>query len=202
MIRQIVFDMGKVLVGYDAKRVCRHFMSDEQEIEAVCTSVFVSPEWLLLDMGVITEEAALEKMQSRLKTDHEKNMAALCMKHWPEYCMWPIKEMEEVLDTLKEKGFGLYICSNASMRLPLEWKKVIPRIDRFDGVLFSAEEKCIKPQRQIYERLFERFQLKPEECFFVDDLPMNVEGARACGMDGYCFADGDVERLKSVLYSL
>lgn len=202
MIKNIVFDMGKVLVGYDAMRVCRHFMKDEAEMEAVCTSVFVSPEWILLDMGLITEEMALEKMQDRLKDEHAKEMAALCLAHWPEYCMWPIKEMEEVIDTLKSQGFGLYICSNASMRLPMEWKKVIPRIETFDGVLFSAEEKCLKPQKEIYLRLFEKYDLKPEECFFVDDLLLNIEGARACGMDGYCFADGDIEKLKAVLYGL
>ena len=42
--------------------------------------------------------------------------------------------------------------------------------------------------------------LKPEECYFIDDLPNNIAGAKACGMDGYCFADGDVEKLKRTLY--
>ena len=54
MIKNIVFDMGKVLVGYDADKVCSHFMDNEEEKKAVCTSVFVSPEWLMLDMGVIS----------------------------------------------------------------------------------------------------------------------------------------------------
>ena len=57
----------------------------------------------------------------------------------------------------------------------------------------------MKPQREMYEHLFKRFQLKPEECFFVDDVPANIRGARACGMDGYCFADGDREKLKEAL---
>lgn len=47
--------------------------------------------------------------------------------------------------------------------------------------------------------LFDRFSLKPEECYFIDDLALNIEGARACGMDGYCFADGDAGKLKKVL---
>ena len=103
------------------------------------------------------------------------------------------------LDVYKRQ---IYLCSNASMRLPDMYKKVIPGIRHFDGVLFSAPEKCIKPQRQIYEALFSRFCLKPEECFFVDDLQLNIDGARECGMDGYCFADGDIEKLKGVLYGL
>ena len=41
-----------------------------------------------------------------------------------------------------------------------------------------------------------------EECFFVDDLELNIEGARRCGMDGYCFDDGNVEKLREVLAGL
>jgi putative hydrolase of the HAD superfamily len=51
----------------------------------------------------------------------------------------------------------------------------------------------------MYEYLFERFQLKPNECFFIDDQLLNIEGGRACGMDGYCFEDGDVGKLRQRL---
>ena len=66
MIKNIVFDMGKVLVAYEADAVARHFIEDEKERKEVCTSVFVSPEWLMLDMGVISEEDALKRMLSRM----------------------------------------------------------------------------------------------------------------------------------------
>lgn len=195
MIKNIVFDMGKVLVHYDADMVCRHFIEDEAERKAVRIAVFESHEWLFLDMGVISEEEALKKMQARLDTEHAKEMAALCLEHWHEYNMWPDKEMGEVIRQLKEKGYGIYLCSNASLRL-LTCYNIIPGIEYFDGILFSAEVKCMKPQKEMYCHLFERFHLKPEECFFIDDMPLNIEGAKACGMDGYCFADGDVARLK------
>ena len=82
------------------------------------------------------------------------------------------------------------------------YKEVIPAIDCFDGILFSAEVQCLKPQKEMYGHLFDRFHLKPEECFFVDDLNLNIEGARRCGMEGYCFEDGDVGKLRTVLASL
>ena len=104
MIKNIVFDMGKVLVGYDADRVCGHYMDNEEEKRAVSTSVFVSPEWLMLDMGVISEEEALKRMQDRLETDHAKEMAALCLAHWHEYNMWPMESMGAVSYThLRER---------------------------------------------------------------------------------------------------
>lgn len=195
-VKNIVFDMGNVLVRYDSDRVCRHFIEDEEERERVRTSVFVSPEWLMLDMGVISEEDALEKMQARLKTEHEKEMAALCMAHWHEHCMWANPGAAEFVKEMKEQGYGIYLCSNASLRLLDCYRQVIPGIEYFDGVLFSAEVTCMKPQKEMYGHLFQRFDLKPEECFFVDDLQLNIDGARACGMDGHCFADGDWGRLK------
>lgn len=201
MIKNIVFDMGKVLLNYDADRVCRQYMTDEAERKEVSMAVFASQEWLLLDMGVIPEEEALRRMQSRLDTEHKKEMAALCLEHWHEYNMWPVEGMREVVESLKKRGYGIYLCSNASLRL-LSCYSVIPGIEYFDGILFSAEVKCVKPQKEMYLHLFERFALKPEECFFIDDLTYNIEGARACGMDGYCFEDGNVEKLKSVLTQL
>lgn len=201
MIKNIVFDMGKVLVDYEGHKVGAVFMEDEVERKEVCTSVFDSQEWLLLDMGLISEEDALRRMQSRLSTDHAKEMAELCLKHWHEYNMYPVKEMGELVRELKEQGYGIYLCSNASLRL-LTYTTIIPGIEYFDGVLFSAEVKCMKPQKEMYGHLFQRFHLKPEECFFIDDLLMNVEGARECGMDGYCFADRNIDALKECLSKL
>ena len=53
----------------------------------------------------------------------------------------------------------------------------------------------MKPERQIYETLLERYGLKAEECYFVDDTPLNVVGAMRCGMDGAVF-HGSVEELR------
>lgn len=202
MIKNIVFDMGNVLVDYVGDKVCQMFIEDGAIRKEIATSVFVSPEWILLDMGVLSEEEGLRKMQSRLDTEEKKQLAAKCFWHWHEYNMTAKPGMEEVVRELKEKGYGVYICSNASVRLLSCYKEIIPAIDCFDGVLFSAHVKCLKPQKEIYSHLFNRFRLKPEECFFIDDLDINIQGGRRCGMEGYCFEDGDVEKLKTVLAGL
>ena len=202
MIKNIVFDMGQVLVSYVGNLVCQIYIEDEQERKDVSTSVFASPEGVLLDMGVMPEEEALKKMQERLDTERKREQAEWCFWHWHEYNMKPKEGMEELVRWLKSMGYGIYLCSNASVRLLKCYKEVIPAIDCFDGILFSAEVQCLKPQKEMYGHLFDRFHLKPEECFFVDDLNLNIEGARRCGMEGYCFEDGDVGKLRTVLASL
>ena len=201
MIKNIVFDMGNVLVRYSDVPVCEHFIEDLLDRERVRTDVFCSPEWVLLDMGVISDEQALKQMCSRLP-ERLHEAAALCMQDWDQYNMWAIKEMDPLIRELKQKGYGIYVCSNAAIRLRDIWRELFPAADYFDGVLFSAEVKCIKPQKEMYQHLFERFRLKPEECFFIDDLPSNIQGSRACGMDGYCFRDGNIGRLKEALAAL
>ena len=54
--------------------VCRHFIEDPETRKKVSTSVFVSPEWILLDMGVMPEDMALKKMQARLDTEEELSL--------------------------------------------------------------------------------------------------------------------------------
>lgn len=201
MIKNIVFDMGNVLVKYSDERVCRQVIDDLLDRERVRTAVFCSPEWVLLDMGVISDEQALKQMCSRLP-ERLHEAAALCMRDWDQYNMWPIEEMDPLIRELKQKGYGIYVCSNAAIRLRDIWRGLFPAAECFDGVLFSAEVKCIKPQKEMYQHLFERFRLTPEECFFIDDLPSNIEGSKACGMDGYCFADGNIGKLRAVLSGL
>lgn len=202
MIKNIVFDMGQVLVCYVKDLVCQASIEDPQDQRDVSTCVFVSPEWVYLDMGIITEEEALENMLERLDTDKKRRAAAWCFEHWHEYNMRPKEGMEELVRELKASGYGIYLCSNAPIRLMQCCEEIIPAFDCFDGMLFSAEVQCIKPQKEIYQHLFKRFSLIPQECYFIDDLSLNIEGARRCGMDGYCFKDQDVEKLRSALLSL
>lgn len=201
MIKNIVFDMGKVLVGYDAGLVIHQFVEDPADQQLIFNTLFCSQEWLYLDMGTISEEQAMKQILPRLP-ERLHTQAQQCMDNWDRYCMWTIKAMDPVIRRMKAKGKKIYLCSNASLRLLKCYDFVIPAIDCFDGILFSAEEKCIKPQPFLYRRFFERFDLKPEECFFIDDVQANIDGAKACGMDGYCFNDGKIDKLVEFLETL
>ncbi len=198
MIWNIVFDMGKVLVGYDPVAVCRQYTDSEDDIELLRKELFASREWVLLDEGTITEEEAMRRVRGRLPDQRMRDMADACMAHWHEYNIIPTDEMGDLVKELKEKGYGIYLCSNMSLRLRV-FEDRLPGIRYFDGILVSAEEKLLKPDPAIYERLFEKFGIKASESYFIDDLPANIEGAKKCGMDGYCFADGDIARLRAEL---
>ena len=198
MIRNVVFDMGKVLLDYDAVAVCRQYTQDAGEIGLIRRELFEGPEWELLDQGLITEAEAIKRVGGRLADGRLVRLAEECLAHWHEYNLSPVPGMDGLVRDLKQAGYGIYLCSNVSLRFRV-FEKEMPGTAYFDGMLISAEEKLVKPDPAIYERLFSRFHLRPEECFFIDDLPANIEAARRCGMDGYCFTDGDEAALREVL---
>lgn len=64
-----------------------------------------------------------------------------------------------------------------------------PIFQLLEGQVISSEEKIIKPDRAIYERFCQKYNLKPEECLFADDRIENVEAAQRFGMQTICFED-------------
>ena len=94
--------------------------------------------------------------------------------------------MEELLTQLKSEGYKLYGLTNWCSKV----HQTMAQFDIFkllDGSIISSDEKVLKPEPAIYQRLFDRFNLKPEECIFTDDRPLNIEGSRRMGMDGIVF---------------
>ncbi len=198
MIRNIIFDMGRVLLDYDAMPVCRAFTDNEEAALKVRAAIFDSGVWGQTDLGYITDEEAGEIACGYVEDEELRTAVRQAMRHWTEYNLWVFEGTAQAVEYVREKGLGLYILSNASHRFR-EYQGMIPHIDWFDGIMISAEEHLVKPDRAFYERLCEKYRLKPEECFFIDDMQHNVDGAAAVGIRGYCFADRDVGRLMEKL---
>ena len=182
--KNILFDMGNVLVSYNPEWVIRHYAEDEELIREVKNIVFNSQEWFLLDAGLIEEEKAERNWMERLSSDKARELAHLSFQNWHLYNMKVIPGTAEIIRALKENGKEIYLLSNASMRLLSIYKEVIPAVECFSGIFYSAAHKCVKPQDIIYERFLKEYSLKPSDCFFIDDLEENISVAKAVGISG------------------
>ncbi|EHL12938.1 hypothetical protein HMPREF9624_00140 [Oribacterium asaccharolyticum ACB7] len=182
--KNILFDMGNVLVTYNPEWVIRHYTEDEELIREVKNIVFNSQEWFLLDAGLIEEEKAESNWMERLSSDKARELAHLSFQNWHLYNMKVIPGTAEMIRALKENGKEIYLLSNASMRLLSIYKEVIPAVECFSGIFYSAAHKCVKPQDIIYERFLKEYSLKPSDCFFIDDLEENISAAKAVGISG------------------
>ncbi len=196
MIRNLVFDFGQVLIRWEPELLMAHLDLPQGDRALLKQKLFQSVLWLQLDRGTLTDEEALREAQAALPP-HLWDAARDLIFGWWQRPQIPMPGMAELLRELKAKGYGIYLLSNTCLHLR-EYFDSIPGAECFDGLLVSSEEKLLKPQREIYEALYRRFGLKPEECFFVDDNPANVEAALCTGMAGTVFR-GDVPALRREL---
>ena len=195
MIKNILFDMGQVLIRFDRDYFMTRLGISPEDKQLLMREVFLSVEWVQMDRGSIAEAQAKESICARLP-QHLHDAAEKLI------CMWdrPILEIDGMYDLvaeLKGLGYGIYLLSNASVRQHEYWPR-IPASRFFNGKLVSADVKVIKPQPEIYRLCLEKFGLKAEECFFIDDAPANIEGALCCGIAGAVF-HGDAKLLRSQL---
>lgn len=195
MIKNILFDMGQVLIRFDQKYFIKRLGIEDVDLDLLLREVYRSVEWVQMDRGTLREEDAFRSISKRLP--ERLHDAA-----WKLICMWdrPILEvagMYELVEELKGLGYGIYLLSNASVRQHDYWPR-IPASRFFDGKLISADVHVIKPQPEIYRLCLEKFGLQAEECFFIDDAPANIEGALCCGIAGAVF-HGDAKLLRSQL---
>ena len=195
MIKNIVFDMGNVVIRFDPAAFIDRFGVSAEERELLLREVFRSPEWVMMDRGTLTDEQCADILCPRLP-EHLRDIARKLIAFWDR----PILETDGIcplIEELKGLGYGIYLLSNASCRQPDYWQRV-PASRFFDGTLISYSVKLVKPMPEIYEKFFETFSLKREECFFIDDSPANVEAALYVGMPATVFHN-DTARLRREL---
>ena len=195
MIRNIIFDMGNVLLRFDRELFLDRIGAAGEARALLCREIFESDDWLGMDRGDHDEPEAAEKMCARLP-EALHPWARQLVLHWDEPIV-PIPGMAELAAELKAAGYGIWLLSNASRRQHDYWPRC-PGNELFDGTLISADHRVIKPHREIYELCLSRFGLKAEECFFIDDSPANIQGANRCGIAGFVFR-GDAQEARAAL---
>ncbi len=194
-IKAIVFDLGGVLFDFNPRKsLMRHF--DPKYHAIINEKVYASAEWKLMDKGIYGVDEAIDIMCKDLPTDFHPKIKKMITDRDNE--MPPITEMHSLVKALKSNGYSIYLLSNCPIWFN-EFKKIKPVFDFFDGFIISAEYNLIKPEKEIYEVLFEKFSLEPSECFFIDDSPANIAAAAELGMYGHCFEDRKIEKLKIAL---
>ena len=199
MIRNIVFDMGNVLIRFDPDSFMdRVGITDPEDRKIVNRELFASVEWALMDMGLETEDTFEPKVLARIPNRLREKVREL-LRNWA-YPRQYIPGMPELVQRLKNAGYGIYLLSNASVGQPAYWNQ-LPVSKLFDGTLVSAFVKTVKPCPAIYRLFTEEFKLEEAECVFIDDAPINVAAAVACGWQGIVF-HGDPAELEEKLRTL
>ena len=195
-IRNIVFDMGNVMIRFDpAAFIDRENITDPDDRLIIMNELFLSVEWAQMDSGILTEETAEPLIMKRIPERLQPVVHNL-LYNWaiPQA---EIEGMHELTRILKEAGYGIYLLSNASAAQHRYWP-LVPASSNFDGKMISCDVKVVKPMWEIYHLFTDKFALNPEECLFIDDAPCNVAAAIACGWQGIVFHGDTAELIRKM----
>lgn len=198
MIKNIFFDMGNVMIRFDRNIFLEKAGLYGEDRTLLNNEVFLSLEWAMMDRGTLTEEQAAERICARVPQRLHEKVNMLLMR-WDRPII-PIPSMAELIRELKQNGYGVFLLSNTSCRMPEYWPGV-PGSEYFDGTVISADVKLLKPQPEIYLYALSKFGLRAEDCAFIDDAIINAEGAAYCGMSAIVF-HGDAGELRQKLIEL
>jgi putative hydrolase of the HAD superfamily len=184
----IIFDLGCVLIDWNPDKVLKRRYADAAQRELLKQSIFYHADWLALDHGTLTEQAAMANFHARTNFSHTE--ITVLLQEIRE-SLTPIEENWALLYELQQQGCPLYCLSNMTAGTFAFLKTQYDRWHVFKGIVISGEVNMIKPEPEIFEYLLNRFNLTPERTIFIDDLEANVLGARAAGMHAIQFRDAD-----------
>lgn len=198
-IRNVIFDMGNVLMYFAPDVYIDRVHAVPEDHALLFREIFRSVEWVQMDRGTLSDEDAVKKICSRLPERLHEAVGEI-IHHWWKGPLMPVPGMSDLIRELKEAGYGIYMLSNANVSLHKYFPR-IPGSEYFDGAIVSADWHELKPQKEIFERLHQIYGLDLEECVFIDDTFINVEGAVYAGLQGIIFFD-DMAELRKKLHEL
>ncbi|MDO5541226.1 MAG: HAD family phosphatase [Eubacteriales bacterium] len=179
--KNIIFDVGDVLLEYRWKEMLMDYGLSEDEAFRVGAQVFKDPDnsWRAFDMGA-TEEEMIDLYCKKYPADSE---AVTWFIRHGEYMHVARPKVWKLVHELKEHGYNVYLLSNYPETLFKKHTQYADFMNDIDGLMVSYMINQAKPDRAIYDALCQKYGLNAQECLFFDDRMENVDGAKNAGMD-------------------
>lgn len=185
MIKNIVFDIGNVILNFNIDEVLNKYTPDKKIRKFIKENIINSPEWLeyaLIDTGYVKVEDAIKIVCDR--TNHENDF--IVKDFWTTYINYAFidNRVLDLLNKLKAKGYKIYLLSNIN---PYTYDFIKENSNLFtivDGYVLSYQVHMIKPYQGIYKELLNRCSLIPKETLFIDDNARNIKTALSLKIKG------------------
>jgi putative hydrolase of the HAD superfamily len=196
-VRNIIFDLGGVVLEWNPDKILEGYYTDPSARAAMKAALFKHPDWLQMDRGTLTESAALDRLKNRTG----RPVAELSgLFEAIRSSLQPKADTVALLQRLAQRQVPLYCLSNMPAGTFAYLRAQHAFWDAFRGIVISGEIKMLKPEREIFEYLLQRYELSPTDTVFVDDSAQNVQAAGRLGMHAVWFRDArqcelELERL-------
>lgn len=186
MIKNIVFDIGNVLVHFNWQGFLASYHFPEEKYHAIANAMFLSPNWNLLDEGKLSYPELLDLFTADAP-QYAEEIADVLSSFGASITQFPYAK--PWLAALKKEGLHLYYLSNYAEFTKDNTKAALDFCELMDGGLMSYQVQLIKPNPAFFQCLFQKYDLLPEECVFIDDNKANIRQASVLGMHTILFRD-------------
>jgi putative hydrolase of the HAD superfamily len=189
-ITAVVLDFGNVLGFFShrkaAEQIVRHAPAGVTADDVLSFVVDAELE-RSFESGLLSSAEVLRRLRRRFGlrgSDEELALAAADM-------FTPNDEACALVPQMQGR-YRLVLLSNTNdLHYRHFRRQFASTLDLFDALVVSHEVGLRKPDPGIYHHARERAGCPAGECLFIDDLPANVEAARACGWQGVVYRRGD-----------
>ncbi len=193
MISTVIFDIGNVLTTYGWLDFIKGQGYSDDYSMRLAKAIMLSPYWCEFDRDVWTYEQIVDafvSMDPEIEEDIRKcvkDQVKLVTRR--DYAIPWIKE-------LKAAGYRVLFLSNFSTYCRKDCDEALDFIPYMDGGVFSFECHLIKPDKEIYQYLIDKYDLIPDECVFIDDMQHNLDTAGVLGINTILFDEYENVRKK------
>ena len=184
MIKNLIYDFGRVLVTYDFEHISSFGFASEEDLQSFVNIVSDPAFVRRCDLELIPFEDLIREMKHTYP--QWERQWQLFYDRYLEFVTGEMHGMYAYMTELKARGYKLYGLSN--------WCSTIYRVMKeykifnlLDGFVVSSDYQVVKPDPAIYRVLLDKYDLKAEECVFADDRADNVEAAQQVGMQAIVF---------------
>ncbi|MBM3596719.1 MAG: HAD family phosphatase [Alphaproteobacteria bacterium] len=188
----VVFDLGGVLISWNPRNLYRKlFPGDdaamEQFLGTICTQDWNERQ----DAGRSFAEAEAELIALH---PSKAELIRAFGSRFDEMIPGALDDVVAILAELKQRRVPLFALSNWSAETFPPQRRRFPFLGWFEGIVVSGEEGVIKPDQRIFERLVQRYRVRPETAVFIDDNPGNAEASARLGFHGIHFTSATALR--------
>ena len=191
MIRNIIFDIGNVLASFRWAELFKELGFTGEAFERIAAATVLHPTmWNEFDRSVMSDEEIIAGCIEQAP-EYEKEIRLMFSK--TELLVEKYEYSKRWIQELKEQGYYVYLLSNYG-KTSFEAARDNGRLSFLslvDGAVISYEVKIVKPEQGIYMALLEKYNLKAEECVFLDDKEENIEAAKKLGFHGIVVKSGE-----------
>jgi FMN phosphatase YigB (HAD superfamily) len=182
-VNHLIFDLGNTLINFDHRLATKRLSTICQiSEEAIYNYLFKSDFIVKFETGDIGPVEVVSKFNQEFNQD----LTVIAFEDSFSPIFSPRIEMGPLIESLKEK-YELSILSNTNV---LHWRYLegnYPFLQQFDNRFYSFILRSLKPHPEIFRMVLSQTQSEPKDCLFIDDIEINVEGAKKLGMDAIHF---------------